>query len=156
MVNFTARLLCAVSAIISLQGCHQLTAEELKEKVVGRREEVDGINETLQFNANGTVRMLCPSGFVGGNTTWTRIAPFSTCALVMMYPSGSMTNPDPLPRCRPWRQRFRALRQPRAHRPSRRSARCWGKLFWPAHPRRRRRGSPILRPRVSEQKCRTR
>src|SRR5438067_344000 len=36
-----------------------------------------------------------------GKTTCTRWAPFTTCALVTMYPLSSTTKPDPMARCRP-------------------------------------------------------
>ena len=42
-----------------------------------------------------------PSAFAGGSTTWTRCAPFTTCAFVTMYPLGSITNPEPIARCLP-------------------------------------------------------
>src|SRR5256884_1027602 len=42
-----------------------------------------------------------PSAFADGSTTWTRCAPFTTCALVTMYPLGSITNPEPIARCLP-------------------------------------------------------
>jgi len=61
MGGFTARILCVLSVILSLQGCHRVTEQELKDSVVGSWEEVRGTNETLQFDANGTVLMQSPS-----------------------------------------------------------------------------------------------
>ena len=37
-----------------------------------------------------------PSALSAGSTTSTRWAPFTTCAFVMMKPSGSMMNPEPV------------------------------------------------------------
>src|SRR2546429_982291 len=42
-----------------------------------------------------------PSELSGGRIISTRCAPFTTWAFVTMYPSVSMTNPEPLARCRP-------------------------------------------------------
>ncbi len=52
-----------LSASFLLEGCHQAADPHLKENVVGSWEEVRGTNETLQFNADGTLIMKSPREF---------------------------------------------------------------------------------------------
>ena len=54
-------LLVVFSASSLLQGCHHAVDPHLKEYIVGNWEEAHGTNESLQFNADGTMAMKSPS-----------------------------------------------------------------------------------------------
>lgn len=61
MTRLVAGISLAFCLIWLFQGCHQDTAEDLKQKIVGNWREVCTRSEYLNFPANGTVQMHRPT-----------------------------------------------------------------------------------------------